>query len=207
MASRPKRPKANPPPAAVQAMQAAVQAHRAGRLAEAVTLYRQAAKAAPAMAPAHYNLGLALRASGQPRAAEQALTAAIKADSGYWRAHASLAGLAGERGQPAQTLRHWLAAYRLAPDEPEVLGGLVRALGSMRFSAADPRLETLTRQLLERHDVEGQRLAGAALSLLELHPPVADALAGGRLEPLVREPPQVRSPLPSALRFQATTRS
>lgn len=189
MASRPKRPKSNPPPAALQAMQAAVQAHRAGRLPDAVALYRQAVKAAPMMAAAHYNLGVALRASGQVKAAERALLDAVKADRAYARAHSALAGLYEGGGQVAKALRHRLAAYRTEPDDPDILGGLVRLLGSLRFSQADAKLEALTCQLMRRDDVEGQRLAGAALSLLELHSPVAEALAGGSLEALAAQPP------------------
>jgi SAM-dependent methyltransferase len=170
-------------------MQAAVQAHRAGRLPDAVALYRQAAKAAPMMAAAHYNLGVALRTSGQTKAAERALLDAMKADPAYARAHSALAGLCEDGGQVAKALRHRLAAYRIEPDDPDILGGLVRLLGSLRFSQADAKLEALTCQLLYRDDVEGQRLAGAALSLLELHSPVAEALAGGRMETLTAQPP------------------
>ena len=189
MASRPKRPKANPPPAALQAMHAAVQAHRAGRLQEAITLYRQAAKAAPAMAAAQFNLGIALRASGQTMAAERALLAAVKADPAYVRAHTALAGLYEAGGDVAKALRHRLAAYRREPGDPDILGGLVRLLGSLRFAQADAKLEELTCQLLRRNDVEGQRLAGAALSLLELHPPIASALEGGSTDALAANPP------------------
>ena len=80
MASRPKRPTAaTPPPAAQKAMQAAVQAHRAGDLEKAIGLYRRAVKAAPGIAPWHYNLGIALKAAGQNQGAVLALTAAVRA--------------------------------------------------------------------------------------------------------------------------------
>lgn len=183
MASRPKRPTAaTPPPAAQKAMQAAVQAHRAGDLEKAIGLYRRAVKAAPGIAPWHYNLGIALKAAGQNQGAVLALTAAVRAEPGYIRAHAALAGLFDAGGETAAALRHWLAAFRSEPEHTGVLAGLVGCLGGLRFTAADAALEALAARLLQRDDVEGQRLAGAALSLLELKPEIADALAGGGVE-------------------------
>lgn len=186
MALRPKRPTAaTPPPAAQKTMQAAVQAHRAGDLERAIGLYRQAVKAAPGIAPWHYNLGIALKAAGQTKNAASALSAAVRAEPGHTRARVALAGLFDAAGDAAAALRHWYAAFRLEPENMAVLAGLVGCLGGLRFTAADKALEALTESLLRRDDVEGQRLAGAALSLLELRPEIAAALAGGGFEGVV----------------------
>ncbi len=149
-------------------MQAAIAAHRAGRLTDAIVAYRQAIKAAPTLAEAHYNLGVALKMVGQGRAAAKALTDALQLRPSYARAHAALAGLHDASGNAAKALRHWLEAYQHLPDDPGVLTGVVSRLGATRFAEADPRLAEIVTSLLRRDDVEGQRLAGAALSLLSL---------------------------------------
>ena len=165
---RPTAAGAAPPKAAIDAMQAAVAAHRAGRLSDAIAAYRQAIKMAPALAEAHYNLGVALKMVGQGRAAAKALTDALRLRPTYARAHAALAGLHDASGNTAKALRHWLEAYQHLPDDPGVLTGVVSRLGTTRFAEADPRLAEIVTSLLRRDDVEGQRLAGAALSLLSL---------------------------------------
>ena len=190
MASRPKRPTATTPSAFAQkAMQAAVTAHKAGRLRQAIVLYRRAVKAAPGIAPWHYNLGIALKAAGQGKGAELALAAAVRADPAYARAHVALASLYDTQDQNPAALRHWLAAFRAEPADTGVLAGLVSRLGTMRFTAADEALEPLVAGLLRRDDVEGQRLAGAALSLLELKPAIIQALTHGDVRNLVDTAP------------------
>ncbi|HKK29087.1 MAG TPA: methyltransferase domain-containing protein, partial [Alphaproteobacteria bacterium] len=192
MIHRQKRPTAATltPPAA-HAMQAAVKAHRAGRLDEAIVGYRQVVKQAPSFPPAHYNLGVALKAKGQAKPAMRALDTALRTQPRYGLAHAALAELYDQGEVPDKALRHWIAAYRELCDQPTVVNGLVNRLGSMRFSSAAPELSGLTAALLERRDVEGQRLAGAALSLLRLHPQIRKALETGNPErlPLDKPPP------------------
>ena len=170
------RPGSTVPPAALCAMQSALAAHKAGQHADAIRGYRQALKHAPGLPEAHYNLGILLKAAGQSRAAERALGDAVRLRPSYQRAHVALADLFDRSGNAAKALRHWLDAFRLAPDDPGVLSGLVARLGSMRFSQADPRLAEIVAELLRRVDVEGQRLAPAALSLLALDERIATAL-------------------------------
>lgn len=148
------------------AMQAAVGAHRAGRLPEAIQFYRQALKAAPRAPEIHYNLGVALKNTGQARAAEKALTEAVRLRPAYALAHSTLADFCQQSSRGAKALRHRLAAYRADPNAGAIVSGLVTQLGQMRFSEADPRLLDIVTALLLRDDVEGQRLAGVALSLL-----------------------------------------
>jgi len=184
--------RAAPPPAALKAMQAAIAAHRAGRLADAIQAYRTAVRAWPAFAEAHHNLGIALKSAGQARAAEKALCEAVRLRPGFGRAQAALADLYERGGDAAKALRHWLAAHRAQPEEAATLAGLVRALAPMRFQAADPKLaETLT-ALLHRDDVEGQRLVGAGLSLLALDPAIRQAVEAG-------DPAALPSPAPALL--------
>ncbi len=172
-------------------MVAGVKAHRAGRLQEAVGHYRKAAKAAPDFAPAHYNLGIALRALGQSKTAEQALRTAVKLNAGYARAQAALAALLESRGQAGQALKHWHGGVLAEPGNPETLAGLVGCLGSFRFNQINQPAEELIESLLRRKDVEGQRLAGTALSLLELRPKVHLALDGEGLGGLIADPPSL----------------
>ncbi len=59
-------------------MTQAAQLHRAGRLAEAIAVYRRVVKAAPKTAEAHNNLAVALRAAGRPREAVASYRRAVK---------------------------------------------------------------------------------------------------------------------------------
>jgi SAM-dependent methyltransferase/tetratricopeptide (TPR) repeat protein len=165
-----------PSHASIVAMRAAIAAHRAGQLEEAIGHYRQAVRHTSHFPQGHYNLGLALKAAGKVKAAEAALTEALRLDPRYGRAHAGLAALYAARGTSAKALRHWINAYRLLPNEPDIINSLVAALGKMRFDQADERLPALVTELLLRPDVEVQRLAGPALSLLALDPRIKQAL-------------------------------
>lgn len=192
MRQPPKRPSAarpgGPSAAAFRAMQQAVAAHRSGRLTEAIGAYRIAVREAPAFAEAHHNLGVALKAAGQAKAAERALMQALKLRPAYGSAHASLAGLLEQGGQAAKALRHWLAAFRSQPDDTASLTGLVGALGRMRFAEADPQLAEVVTTLLRRNDVEGQRLLGPGLSLLALDLDIRQALRDADPSPLLGKP-------------------
>jgi tetratricopeptide (TPR) repeat protein len=160
----------------MQAMQAAIQAHRAGDLQLAIQAYRAAIRAAPTFAEAHHNLGIALKALGQGMAAEKALREAVRLRPDYAMAHAALANHYERAGDPTKALRQWLTAYAALPRDPVVVNNLVRTLGRMRFTQADPQLAAILTGLLHRDDVEGQRLVGAGLSLLALERPIRAAL-------------------------------
>ena len=123
------RPGSTLPAAAMPAMQAAVGAHRAGRLPEAIQFYRQALKAAPRAPEIHYNLGVALKNTGQARAAEKALTEAVRLRPAYALAHSMLADLCHQSGRGAKALRHRLDAYRADPNAGAIVSGLVTQLG------------------------------------------------------------------------------
>ena len=179
---------APPPPAALRAMRQAINAHRQGQLADAISGYRVAVREAPAFAEAHYNLGVALKAAGQAKAAERALSDALKHRPGYGSAHGALAGLLEQGGRDAKALQHWIAAFRSRPADVATLTGLVAALGRMRFSKADPQLAGVVTTLLRRDDVEGQRLLGTGLSLLALDPDIRLALQDADPTPLLGKP-------------------
>lgn len=181
--------RAAPPPAALKAMQTAVMAHRANRLGDAIQAYRAAIRAAPDFAEANHNLGIALKAAGQPRAAEKALAQALKLRPDYASAHAALADLFERSGRNAQALRHRIAAFRAQPGDAASLSGLVANLAALRFSEADPQLVELVTALVRRDDVEGQRLVGAGLSLLALDSAIRQALDSGDATILVKHPP------------------
>ena len=86
------------------------QLHRAGRLDEAIALYRQASALAPAYAEIHNNLGNALLAAGRLDEAVSSLRLAIKHNPALATAHSNL-GLALAR---KDDLAGAIASHRLA---------------------------------------------------------------------------------------------
>lgn len=91
----------------VVALQAAVDHHQAGRLAEAEALYRQVLQAAPDHAQALHNLGALANQSGRPQLALPLLQAALQRRGqhpGYWLTLAQCRYLLGEWEEAEATL-------------------------------------------------------------------------------------------------------
>lgn len=149
-------------------MGAAVAAHRAGRLAEAIAGYRQVVSAAPRAAEAHNNLGTALKAAGCLDAAVDSLRRAVKIRPEYVMAQGNLASALAAAGRADEALQHWLVAFRLEPDNPIFAQGLARTVRPMRFARPSPHLRRALEALLRSGVVEPQPVAPAAISLLRL---------------------------------------
>jgi len=120
-------------------LRAAVAAHRAGRLREAVAGYHQVLRAAPDQADALHLLGIAHHALGEAAAAREPLLRALvlRPDDPVFRA--SYGSLLLALGDPAGAERELRAALHRAPRSPEAQGALglaLRALGRMAEAEA-----------------------------------------------------------------------
>jgi Tfp pilus assembly protein PilF len=80
----------------------AIAHHLAGRADDAISAYREALAADPALAPAMNNLGALLAARGQVAPAKQLFQSAVEIDPTYGEAHNNLGiALAGEQHHEA----------------------------------------------------------------------------------------------------------
>jgi predicted TPR repeat methyltransferase len=101
-----------------------------GRPDAALAAFRQALAVAPALAPLHNNLGLALGQLGQAADAEQAYRAALERDPGYAPAHHNLGEVLQRRGLLAEARACFESALRADP-------GLTQSLVSLGNTLAD----------------------------------------------------------------------
>ncbi len=123
---------------------AALEHHRAGRLAEAMAGYRQVLDQAPGLPDALYLLGTALLQGGDSVQAvgliEQAIDAAGIRTGGGGPEHAPLFGNLGSALQACGRIDESIAAYRralaLAPDQVETRGNLGNVLLARGEAAA-----------------------------------------------------------------------
>jgi tetratricopeptide (TPR) repeat protein len=121
------------------ALNLALEHHRAGRLAEAESIYRQILAAQPAHAGALNFLGLLARQVGRPDVARELLTQAVAASPGFPDAHNNLAGVLSAAGDTAAAERHFREAIALLPgyaDAHANLGDLLWQLGRFDEAAA-----------------------------------------------------------------------
>jgi tetratricopeptide (TPR) repeat protein len=86
------------------------------RIDDAIAGYRQALALEPEHAPAHLNLGIAMRQRRQPADAESSCRAALAIDPNYVDALAFLGELHADRGQFAEAERLFQQAITLNPD-------------------------------------------------------------------------------------------
>ncbi|MDH3472322.1 MAG: methyltransferase domain-containing protein [Rhodospirillales bacterium] len=164
--------------AAIQAaMQAAVSAHKEGRVDAAIVGYRQVLRRAPDFPEAHNNLGVALKAAGRADQAAASYRKALRLRPGYAAAHANLASALTERGQTQEALKHAIEAVNLSPGHQGHCQVLAALLRGQRFSAASPPVRRALLACFLAENLEHQLIVPAALSLLKLDPTVRRALA------------------------------
>jgi predicted O-linked N-acetylglucosamine transferase (SPINDLY family) len=89
--------------------------YRRGSMEAAVAAAAQAAALSPDVPGRHANLGVILRAAGQPQAAEQAYRAAIGIDPDFAAAHQNLGNLLMDRDRLVEAESSLNEALRLAP--------------------------------------------------------------------------------------------
>lgn len=143
-------------------LSAGYQAHRAGLWNQAIALYRSALEGDPKRVEAWYNLGLAYRAVGQKREAQQALLQAVRLAPGMAEAHYMLGVIAHEQGDTRQAIAHLDQALEVKPDYAHahfVLGRLYREKGNAALArrhlefylqmGEDPRRVALAQQWID----------------------------------------------------------
>lgn len=151
----------------------AIAHHRAGRLHEAETLYRQILAAAPRHPDALHLLGLLSHQTGQPEDAAALLRSAIAADGSRAPYHFHLGVVLSGLGDAAAAAEAYRAALRLQPRYPDALnnlGGLLLARG--RYGEA----AELFRQAAEHNPADARYHANLGSVLLRLDRP-REALA------------------------------
>ena len=127
-------------------LEAAVDHHRNGRLAEAERVYRDILARYPGFPEVYYNLGLALQALGRPGDAEEALAAAIVARPLYPEAMTALGNVLQGSDRSAEAIDLYRRALELRPDAAEIHNNLGNALKSLnRLEEALFHLEEATR--------------------------------------------------------------
>ena len=134
-----------------QAFEAALAHHRAGRIAEAETLYRRILEADPKNAHAWHNLGLILHGRGDLSAAEAGIRKALKANSKLSEAHYSLGNLLMDLRQAEQAVASYRLALRQSPDNGEWHNNLGEAL--WQLGRLDEAVTSLQRALALRPDM------------------------------------------------------
>ena len=135
-------PQANPQAQA----QRAKELMAGGRYAEAASLYRGLAAAAPGNAGLQLNLGMALQLSGADREALAPLAAAERLDPGSFPAAFFLGAARMRLGQPRTAVAPLSKAVRLRPDDAKARSLLAASLlATERPADAAPHLERLSR--------------------------------------------------------------
>lgn len=182
-------------PSASEVFATAVAHHRAGRLAEAVELYRRLLTIDPQHATVLLHLGLALRGLRQPDEALDALRRAIAADPKIAEAHHQAGNILKSLGRHAEALPALREAARLAPMQAAIwlnLGVTCLELGARDDAiAAFEHARSLEPGRPETHNILGHALAAAGRGAearaalgeaLRLRPGYAAALSNlGRL--------------------------
>jgi len=106
--------------------------HRAGRLAQAESVYRQILNIDPEHADAHLCLGAALHALGRPMEAEASYREVLRLRPNYPEAHRNLAYVLRALGRLTEAEASYRETLRLRPNSPEAhsnLGNALNALG------------------------------------------------------------------------------
>jgi protein O-GlcNAc transferase len=112
---------------------------RAGRLDEAIELFRREVTSHPQSAEAHYNLGSALQAGGRFVDAIECYHRALAIRPDLFEAHNNLGTAAQRLGKIDEAMRHFQRAVEIRPDSPEVhnnLGMVLHAMGRWEEAAA-----------------------------------------------------------------------
>ncbi|NYZ15442.1 tetratricopeptide repeat protein [Azospirillum sp. RWY-5-1] len=117
-------PKVTDPKAADAWINRGVQAHRAGRIAEAETAYRAALDAVPDHPDALHLLGLTAHQTGQHSDALGLIRRSLAQDPDFPQARNNLGLVLDALGRHAEAGRQFAAAITLRPDFPEALSHL-----------------------------------------------------------------------------------
>lgn len=114
-----------------------------GRLAEATSLFHQAANGAPREPVFAFNLGLTLSRLGRTEEAETALRTSVKCKPDFVQAHFELGALLHRSGKLDEAERHIRKVLQLAPD----MAHAALALAAIRVDAGRPdEAETAARK-------------------------------------------------------------
>lgn len=104
----------------------------AGRVDDALAKYRGALKRSPALAEAHYNVGVLLARKGELAAAERSLDEAARLKPSWAQAHLALGHCYFRQARYADAERAFGRAAMLAPDSVEALFNLATARDRQR---------------------------------------------------------------------------
>lgn len=110
----------------------AVELHKKGDLAGAITEYRTALRLNPNDAEAHIHLGSALNVTGDPDGAITEYRTALRLNPNHVEAHHNLGLALHDKGDLAGALTEYRTVLRLNPNEVEAhynLGNALKALG------------------------------------------------------------------------------
>jgi tetratricopeptide (TPR) repeat protein len=108
-----------------------------GKVAEAVSHFRESARLQPESAAAQYNLGTTVMRLGDYEAAVLHLERALQMDPTYVRAHNSLGAALRLQGKSAEAIHHFRQALLISPDDGDALYNLASALrGEGEFEEA-----------------------------------------------------------------------
>lgn len=124
-------PTGSPEPQTVtlpQAIQIALEHHRAGRLAEAEAIYRQVLQVQPDYADALHLLGVLAYQAQQYELAERSIARAIALSPGVASYHSNLANALSAAGRLDEAVAHYRQALALQPDYAEAHNNLGNAL-------------------------------------------------------------------------------
>lgn len=101
-----------------------------GKVAEAVTHFRESARLQPESPAAQYNLGTTLLRLGDHEAAIHHLEDALRLDPGYAQAHNDLGAALRLQGRPAEAIRQFRRALLASPDARDALYNLAWLLAT-----------------------------------------------------------------------------
>ncbi|MGH8850872.1 MAG: tetratricopeptide repeat protein, partial [Casimicrobiaceae bacterium] len=104
----------------------------AGRVDDALAKYRGALRRSPALAEAHYNVGVLLARKGELAAAERSLDEAVRLKPSWAQAHLALGHFYFRQKRFADAERAFGRAATLAPDSVEPLFNLATARDRQR---------------------------------------------------------------------------
>lgn len=188
--------------------------HRArGELDDAERAYREALKQRPVFAAALNGLGAVAKDRGQLERA-LALFGEVEAiDPHLDQLQLNQGLLLEQMGVSSKAIIHLKAAMLSGQGEAE--SALVRALGQVRFSKADPWFEAFILRKLDEPNVDHGPLGTAALSLLFMKPSIRGLSRGGAaddeaLSALAQEPlllSVLRRVVAPELRFESLVRA
>jgi tetratricopeptide (TPR) repeat protein len=164
-------------------LQSAMEAHKAGRVAEAEPLYRQVLAANPKQAQVWYLLGAACQALGKLEEAQASVRRAIEEQPQHAEALNLLGVLLARQERFAEALECFCAATELRLERPEVVQNL--RLACRHVAAAPGGVALLERAARVRpQDAEVQYRLGLGLAQKQDWPRADEALhAATRLAP------------------------